>query len=297
MILLLSAAGCTRPLPQGDGVAAVNGIDIHYFVAGAGPVLVVHPGGPGLEWKYLRMPLVEEFATVVYVDPRGAGASSRPTKLEDYRMERMVEDLEGLRGHLGLKRMALLGHSHGGIVSQLYAIRHQASLKRLILCTTVASGGADWLKEMAANMRARSAEPWYADATAAARESGAGSTPEQAHERFMRMLPFYFYRWEPFKEAASRLLEGTRITPESARAFTELDAPGFDTREELKKLRVPTMILAGRHDFACTPGRAAEMNGLMPNSRLVVFERSGHFPYLEEPQGFALAVRAFLSED
>src|SRR6266850_386530 len=96
MILLLSAAGCTRPLPQGDGVAAVNGIDIHYFVAGAGPVLVVHPGGPGLEWKYLRMPLVEEFATVVYVDPRGAGASSRLPDFEEYRLERMVEDLEGL---------------------------------------------------------------------------------------------------------------------------------------------------------------------------------------------------------
>jgi proline iminopeptidase len=272
-------------------------VDIHYVIRGHGPVLVVQPGGPGFEWTYLRMPLVEDFATVVYVDPRGAGGSSRPANLEDYRMDRMVEDLEGLRGRLGLGRIALLGHSHGGMVAQLYAIRHQASLRKLILCATVASAGSDWYAEIARNAKARSGEPWYADAAAALASGRAEMTEAEAKSSFRRIVPFYFFRWEPFREATLRMLDGLRINPEPQRAFVELDAPTFDTRQELKKLRVPTLILAGRHDFACTPERAGEMNGLMPNSRLIVFERSGHFLHQEEAAGVALAIRGFLAED
>lgn len=292
---ILALAACAPHLPQGDGVARSNGVDLHYFIAGRGPILVVHPGGPGFEWKYLRMPLVEEFATVVYLDPRGSGSSSRLPRVEEYRMDLMVEDLEALREHLALSRIALFGHSHGGMVAQLYAVRHQARLTKLILCATVASAGAGWLSEIAANAAARSAEPWYAEAAAALASGREARTEEQSRERFKKIIPFYFFRWEPFREATLRMLDGIRITPEPQRAFTEMDAPTFDERPELKKLRVPALILAGRHDFACTPERAAEMNRLMPNSRLLVFEKSGHFLFLEEAEGVALAVRAFLT--
>jgi len=297
LIALLAAGGCAPRLPAGDGVAHVNGVDLHYFVAGSGPILVVHPGGPGFEWKYIRMPEVETFATVVYLDPRGSGASSRLPALEDYRMDRMVEDLEALREHLGIGRMNLLGHSHGGMVAQLYAIRHQANLRKLILCATTARAGPDWSAEIARNIQARSGEAWYPEAMAAMARRGELGTEEEAHRRFEAMAPFYFYRWEPFREAALERLGRTRISPEPMRAFVGLDAPHFDTREELKRLRVPTLILAGRHDFACTPERAAEMNRLMPNSRLILFEKSGHFLYMEEPEGVALAIRGFLAED
>jgi proline iminopeptidase len=277
LIGFLAFASCATPLVQGDGVAHLEGVDIHYFVAGSGPALVVQPGGPGMEWKYLRMPEVEKFATVVYVDPRGSGASSRLPRLEDYRIDRMVEDLEGLRRHLALPRFALFGHSHGGMVAQIYASRHEARLRKLILCATVASAGPGWYAEMGRNAKARSGEAWYADAAAALASSRPDAGEEEVRERFRRILPFYFYRWEPFREEALRLIDGLRMTPEPQRAFSELDAPGFDARPLLARLRVPTLILAGRHDFACTPERAAEMNGLMPNSRLIVFERSGHF--------------------
>ncbi|HZE89866.1 MAG TPA: alpha/beta fold hydrolase [Verrucomicrobiae bacterium] len=297
LIPLLAIAACAPQIPGGDAMAHVNGIDLHYHVEGSGPVLIVQPGGPGFEWKYLRLPLVERFATVVYVDPRGSGGSSRPEGAESYRMDRMVDDLDALREHLGLARFTLMGHSHGGMVAQLYAIRHQASLRKLILCATVASAGGDWSAEVGAHAKERSGEAWYPEASAELFGGGRAASDDDARARFKKIAPFYFYKWEPFRDETLRMLDALSINPVPQATFAELDAPSFDTREGLKALRVPTLILAGRHDFACTPERAAEMNGLMPNSRLVVFENSGHFLYQEEAEGFAQAIRGFLSED
>ncbi len=293
-LALFPLAGCGRGLPPGEGTARVNGVDLHYVIAGKGPVIVVHPGGPGLEWRYVRMPRVESFATVVYLDPRGSGGSSRLPRLEDYRMEKMVDDLEALRRRLGLERMVLLGHSHGGMVAQLYALRHQARLRKLVLCDTVAATGPEWSAEVQRNARRRASEPWYAGAAAALAEEPGAKTEEDLRELLKREIPLYFHRWEPFREQVLKDLEHLRLSPEPLRAFSELDAPAFDTRERLGVLRVPTLILTGRHDFIGPPERAEEMHALIPGSRLFIFETSGHFPYMEEAGSFALTLRAFL---
>jgi proline iminopeptidase len=293
----ICAAACAAPPPAGDGTARVNGVDLHFFVAGEGPVLVVQPGEPGFEWKILRMPLVEKFATVVYLDPRGSGRSSRPGSLEDYRMSKMVEDLDALRLHLGLGRIALMGHAHGGMVAQLYALAHPESLRKLILSCTVADTGPDWRTDVERLLKLRSAEPGYADAAAALAEQAGARSEDRLRDVFMRELPLYFYRWEPFKDRMRALIADLRISPDPLRAFTELDAPAFDTRRRLGTLRVPTLIAAGRHDVFGSPERAAEMHGLMINSRLAVFEQSGHFPYIEEDEAFALTLHGFLMED
>src|SRR5215213_7024615 len=62
----------------------------------------------------------------------------------------------------------------------------------------------------------------------------------------------------------------------------------------LGEVSVPTLILVGRDDFICPPSQAKIMHEGIPHSELVVFERSGHFPYIEEPEAFFDAVRGWL---
>jgi len=100
-------------LRPGDHRAPIHGATIAYHVFGSGPVVMVHPGGPGIEWSFVRMPRLEKFATVVYIEPIGTGASTRLTDPRGYTMDRYVSDVEGLRAHLGLETFVLLGHSHG----------------------------------------------------------------------------------------------------------------------------------------------------------------------------------------
>src|SRR5215208_211447 len=55
------------------------------------------------------------------------------------------------------------------------------------------------------------------------------------------------------------------------------------------------LILVGRDDFVCPPSQAKIMHEGIPNSQLVVFEKSGHFAHVEEPEAFLDAVRGWLN--
>ena len=67
-------------------------------------------------------------------------------------------------------------------------------------------------------------------------------------------------------------------------------APVFEVRDRLPGIRVPTIVIVGRKDFVCSLAMARMLDALIPDSRLVVLERSGHMGHIEEPQAFARAV-------
>ena len=68
----------------------------------------------------------------------------------------------------------------------------------------------------------------------------------------------------------------------------------LDYRPRLGEVRVPTLLLTGRHDPQTPVACAQELAAGIPNARLVLFEQSGHYPFVEEPGAFWEAVRAFL---
>jgi hypothetical protein len=59
-------------------------------------------------------------------------------------------------------------------------------------------------------------------------------------------------------------------------------------------ISAPTLILVGKDDFVCPPSQANIMHEGIPNSKLVVFEKSGHFTHVEEPEAFFDAIRGWL---
>ena len=68
----------------------------------------------------------------------------------------------------------------------------------------------------------------------------------------------------------------------------------IDDRAALPNLTVPTLVVVGRYDVICGVRWAEELHMLIPESRLVVFERSGHFGHLEQANEFTLAVADFV---
>ena len=103
-------------------------------------MLVCHPGGPGFSSFYFGdLAGLAERCTVVLLNPRGTDGSTPPADPQAYRIEDYVADLDELRLHLGLGRMRLLGHSHGGAVA--YASTHPGRVERLVLASTLARFG------------------------------------------------------------------------------------------------------------------------------------------------------------
>jgi pimeloyl-ACP methyl ester carboxylesterase len=77
-----------------------DGTDLAYRVVGSGPLLVCVPGGPGQAVAYLGdLGGLSTYRTLVLLDNRGTGWSERPQDARTYRVDRLVQDVEALRGH------------------------------------------------------------------------------------------------------------------------------------------------------------------------------------------------------
>jgi proline iminopeptidase len=124
-------------LTPGTHAITVDGVVQRYHVHGAGPVCVVHPGGPGLSWDHLRLPGLEDANTMVYVEPIGTGGSGRLPEPDRYTLARYAAHLRAIVAAVGGRGTALLGHAHGGSVLQQYITTYPDSVRALVLvCST-----------------------------------------------------------------------------------------------------------------------------------------------------------------
>ena len=88
-------------------------------------------------------------------------------------------------------------------------------------------------------------------------------------------------------------------TQYSAQGFNQgmgVCLPTFNVLSRLGEIKVPTLVMAGRHDWITPPPQAAErLHAGLPNSKLVIFEESGHFPFIEEHDKFVTTVKDWVS--
>ena len=118
-------------------LTADDGRTLAWHERGSGPPLLCHPGGPGCSAEYFGgLPDLAEERTLLLLDPRGTGGSDRPASHEDYALEAYAGDVEAVRARLGLERIDMLGHSHGGFVAMAWAGAHADRVGRLVLAST-----------------------------------------------------------------------------------------------------------------------------------------------------------------
>jgi pimeloyl-ACP methyl ester carboxylesterase len=280
-----------------DGLTTNDGRRLAYRRAGSGPTLVCHGGGPGFSSLYLgNLGGLDEDLELVLLDPRGTGSSDRPSDPRAYAIDDYAEDVEELRGHLGLERIDLLGHSHGGVVAMAYAARYPERVGRLILASTLARWAPEQERAMQEAMAGHEAEPWYEDALAAlqAEQAGEFSTDEELGELAIREFPFYFAH---FGEKERAYLDTLRVETPNADTlllFNKEIFESFDLRPELALITAPTLVVTGELDFITGPVCAAEISAEIADVKTEILPGIGHFVFVESPKAFGQAVLGFL---
>jgi proline iminopeptidase len=282
------------PFPQASHTLVVAGIPQHFHVAGTGPCCIVHSGGPGIESGYLRMPLLEAHLTMVYLDPIGTGASGRlPTHPMGYSVDRFADQLLALIDAMGVHRPYLLGHSHGAFVVLEAALRRPDAVAGLLLHAGAASTGEGFMAAAAARIddfvRRHRDTPDAESVRAAWNGLPAIRSDADYTAALQGLLPAYFS--DPVR--AADVLAALRRTLHAT--FLVGDAAPFDVRDRLGTLTTPTLVMAGRDDFILGPEYADALTEHLPDARQVLFEHSGHFAHLEEPEAFAKAVLDFVA--
>jgi proline iminopeptidase len=250
---------------------------------------VLH-GGPGLDHSYFKpwlSPLAETMQ-LIYVDHRGTGRSER-VPLETCTIEQMADDLEELRKLLGIEKVSLLGNSFGGMWALVYATRYPESVSRLILVTTTPSHEFYQAAEKQIEIKATPEQK----ATMPTLFAGTVTTDEQFKRWWDVMLPLYFAHWNPVR--GQQLIERGIVNPLVAAYMFEKIIPVYDVRPQLGNIRVPTLVLAGRHDWVTPVGESEQLAERIPDAQLVVFEESGHMPFIEEQDLFVETVKRFVA--
>ena len=274
-----------------------DGRKLTYRKLGHGPVLVCHPGGPGFSSTYFGdlAALWEQF-TLIMLNPRGTGGSGRPADKRAYQIDDYVTDVEELRVHLGLERMLLLGHSHGGIVAQAYAAKFPGRVRALVLASTLARFAAEQETVMREEMEKRSGQAWYQDATQALEQEQAAKfeTDEELAELTFRELPLYFAHFGPAEAGYLDTLKSDTVNADALKLFNSEIFNTFDLRSALPNITAKTLVITGDEDFICGPICSDEICAGIAGARKVIVGDAGHMLFVEQPQAFHDEVADFL---
>ena len=273
-----------------------DGRTLAYRTTGAGPILICHPGGPGLSSSYLTdLGGIGKSFTLVLLDPRGTGGSDSPADSAAYQLDDYVADIEQLRRHLRLEQISLLGFSHGAMVALAYGIAHPDRATHLVIAGGAARFGEEQTAEQERGIARCEAEPWFPKAKAALDLEASGeASPEQLRQAMADMLPLYFHRYGAPAQRYAAAVENDLPNADAMKRWETDGFPTFDLRAALPSITAPTFVITGDDDFVTGPTCAREVAALVPGSELVILPECGHMLWVEQRDAFAEAVTRFL---
>jgi proline-specific peptidase len=278
-------------------LTTTGGRKLGYRQMGNGPVLVCHPGGPGFSSLYFAdLAGLWERYTLILLNPRGTADSDRPSDRRAYQVDDYVDDVEALREHLGIERLMLLGHSHGGMVAQAYAAKYPARVRKLVLASTLARFAPEQEAAMHAAMEKRSNEPWYPEAVAAleAEQAADFDSDETMAELVFKELPLYFARFGAMEAGYLDTLRTETPNGDALLMFNREIFNTFDLRDLHPQIKSPTLVITGAEDFICGPACANEIAAGIAGAKEVVVGDAGHMIFVEQPEEFHREVADFL---
>jgi proline iminopeptidase len=285
--------------------ADLNGTRLFFDIKGSGfaidagrltakPTIVVLHGGLGFDHAYLTPDLsrLSDVAQILFVDLRGQGRSDR-VDLDTCSLEQMADDVVALCRNLGIETPVILGHSAGGFVALHLALRFPGFAGGFILCnsspTTASLDDDDGSQAPSLASRAS------AESLAAAGRIFSGEITSETISLFFKDVAPY-YAAPANMDRVPQLLDLCIPDIAMMRHFMHRIAPSYDLRSRLGEVAAPVLILSGQFDWVCPPRASRFMARALQQARLVEFEASGHFPFMEEPAKFDAVVRAFIAE-
>lgn len=284
-------------LAIGPHDAPLGDVHLHYVVSGHGPVVFATSPGWGFTSLYLQrglVPLEKQF-TMIYIDTRGSGGSTRPADSRQMSTAVMADDIDRLRIYLGLDSIDLMGHSNGGAIALDYAERYPDHVRKLILLDS------EVLDDRAENVTDAFLKLWHDDPRyKAAIQTIEQNPPTHTDESFTQfldaILPLYFSDPDRYLPLFEKTAEGTHISAYAGDSQEAADKL-FPRKQsaDYGKVRAKTLIISGSVDWVCPTEVSERMHAGIRGSVLSIYANAGHLAWIEQPDRFFAEVSHFLA--
>jgi len=278
-----------------EGKKRINGTNLFFSVKGKGEYLLVIHGGPGLNHSYFKPYLkpLENTFKVVYYDQRACGKSSIPAS-DSISLKFLVDDIEEIRKVLKTEKINILAHSWGVVLAIRYGLQYPGRISKLILSDPVMLS-REYDQEAAALVQTNSTKE---DSVARAKILSDGNLDTKDYEELF-LLSFKPSAYNRNNVAKINLNLPDNFGVASNTLFTGLmKDPSMNANlyDSLPSLKFPVLVIHGRADVV--PLSAVKrLKENLPKAQLEVFERSGHFPFIEESIPYNEKVTAFFKVD
>ncbi|MDG5472120.1 alpha/beta hydrolase [Jeotgalibacillus sp. ET6] len=262
------------------------------FVKGRGdPVCVTHHYSEFNESGDYFADTFSDQNKVFLVNLKEAGNSDKAKNPHELSIVDAVLDLEEIRKVYGFPSWTFAGHSTGGMIGVLYGIHFSPSLTRLVLTGAAArkytsssqciynEKHQDFkrMQELIEQLKDKNLED--AERKALTKE----------RTQLSLVLPQNYDSY--FAQNITKKISGRRLN------FFSREQLIFDVTRQLHRVSAKTTILCGRQDLQCPVEFSIEMSELIPFADIHIFERSGHYPFLEEKDAFKEVVKKYAGAD
>ena len=271
-----------------------GGLAVYARGTGEPALLVPQPGGLTLG-PPASHPLVGVLAelgrTVLTFDPPGSHRSTRQARLG---MPELMSCVQETLDASGVTRpVDVLGHGTGALGALAFALAWPQRVRRLVLVGGVSGSSAfRRFHGMPYCWPVTSPDFWRFSWESRRLSHGRGDLAQ--HKRLLNLLLSHEYQDRSAAPPAPPVQAGDHQRPAPIRDRWPASIRAVDFRADLVRLFVPVLVCVGRNDPVTPVAAAGELTSLLPDASLVVFERSGHCPFDEEPSAFQATLAAFL---
>ena len=229
---------------------------------------------------------------LVFYDQRGRGASQAPPGVRAARIEHDGGDLPALRVALGIDRWDVLGHSWGGGIAMLGVSQDQEATRRLVLVDPVGATSA-WLPGLheaaLSHLRNTGSASYEVLSTF---DPATLTTPDPVvHAEYARA---FYPAWFADPSFPAMLAPPRSSSVTGATVAARLRRDGYDWRDVVRALQVPSLVLHGEQDVLAAE-QSRQTVSLLPDARLELLAGAGHMPFWEAPDRLFELVEQFLA--
>ena len=239
----------------------------------------------GEVWKIFQVPEFSRDHMVITHDYRGTGRSSKPAN--PYTTEDFVDDAVAILDHLKAGPAIVCGHSMGGRVIQLMALKYPTKLRKMIIASSGA-GHPGMAKGIPIKMCKEMVEWGYGRYVREhALEVGWTKTYTEQHRD----------RVEGFLE-----IRMNSLPPLESYLRHVIARQEYDATDRLKDIKVPTLVLVGSEDHASATGRSHRLDAEIlareiPNAKFAIIDGEAHDYFFTNPEKAHRMIREFLTEN